>query len=801
MKKSVTFLLILVLLAGGVGIAYWNAPRGDFIWDDINLIVFDYQIKSWNFMSEVFSRDFFGFSDDDKKYGYYRPLVTITYAADWALWENNPAGYHLTNILIHLICTFLVFFIFYRLANRTKIVPTLAALLFAVHPIHTESVTWIAGRTDPLAAMFFFAALWAFLIHAERLAGAKGLPMPPGAAPDAGQRQPWLHLGLSIAFFIMSMLAKEMAVSLPVITTLFLVVYVSGLKNLRRLIWFLPAMVLQTVVIGGYFLFRHWRVGYSQQAKDPFDTITAILSFIKTIGYYTLKTLVPVHLSAYIQNPLVESVLDPAFLAGFALVALLAGVVIWSFKRDKLIAFSLLFYLASLLPLSNLVRISGPKDMGFMTAERFVYIPSAPLLLVMALLLGRLIGRFRGWAADVDWHAGNAIRRLMALVLAATILVSLTALTIDRNRDWYDNETIFTQMIDDAPNATLLYVVLGNIYRLSKKYDQAETVLNKALEYIAPRDREEPTWIYNDLAGIYAEQHRFDEALQLMKLASRTRMHNSAVLYNYGEIYRAMGDCNSAVEYYQRSLKIQRDNRQAFIKMGLCFQQQQRWETSNKAYLAALELTPNSPNLHNQVGYNYLRMANLPKAEMYFKAALDKTPDHEQAVTNLALLRFQQDKKEEAVRLLQEHLRRHENDADAHATLGTILSQISRLKEAGPHIRRALEINPHHVQARLTLASLNLEKHPAKARGILLAIIEDVPGHIESTFAVGRSYVIEGDNEMAIEWFRKVLKRNPRHRDTLRELGALGWSRQKQAGTDDQQEQVTEETTLSSQNN
>ncbi|MDP8225257.1 MAG: tetratricopeptide repeat protein [Candidatus Lernaella stagnicola] len=776
MRKGVAFVIILVLLAGAVLAGYWNAPQGDFIWDDINLIVFDYQIKSWNFMSRIFTRDFFGFSDDNRKYGYYRPLVTITYALDWKLWRNNPAGYHWTNLLLHFVATVLVFLVFFRLAGRTFVVPLLAGLAFAVHPIHTESVTWISGRTDVVCALFYFAGLLCFMIHAERIAARRKLNPPPGTTAGAAERDPWLMLALSILLFMAAVLSKEMALSLPIVTTVFLLIFVTGLKDLKRLVWFIPALAAQAMAVGGYFLYRYIKVGYSQQAKDPFDTITTILSFIKTIGYYSAKIFVPVHLSAYIQNPLVESVLEGPFLAGFVFVAALVALTVFTWRRDKIISFSILFYLASLLPLSNFIRISGPKDMGFMTAERFLYIPSAPFLLLIAVVAGRLLQRLSGWLADRQWGGVGLRHRLVAALLVVMMLASLTALTVRRNMDWYDNETLFTKMIEDAPNATLLYVVLGNIYRMAKKYDRAEAVLNKALEYIAPRDREEPTWIYNDLAGIYAEQHRFDEALQLMKFASRTRMHNSAVLYNYGEIYRAMGDCRTAIEYYQRSLVIHRDNRPAFIKMGLCFQQQQRWELSNKSYLAALELTPNSANLLNQVGYNYLRMRNLPKAEYYLADALQQKSNHRRAVVNYALLRFEQEKTAEAVDVLQQHLEKKPRDADAHAMLGTILSRMGRLREAGPHIKEALAINPKHVQARLTLATLNLEKFPDKTRGILHAILQDVPGHVESTYAIGRSYELEGKREEAIHWFKKTLELNPGHPEAqmrLRELAAL----------------------------
>jgi tetratricopeptide (TPR) repeat protein len=773
MNTKLKLALVVVLLAACVYAAYWNAPQGEFIWDDINLILLDYQIKSWNFLGDVFTRDFFGFSDDNRKYGYYRPIVTISYTLDWHLYEDDPAGYHWTNILIHFGCTLLLFGIFYRLLRRQWLAPTIAAALFAVHPIHTESVTWIAGRTDPLCALFLLAAMLLFMVHAERLAARHGYRLPPGTSPNAARQHPWWLLAPMTVLFAFSILAKEMAITLPLISVAYVVLFITGVRDWRRFARFLPAIGLQIGVVTAYFLYRYLKISFSTQAKDPFESITAILSFLKTIGYYTLKILVPVHLSAYIQNPLVESVLDPAFIAGFLLTALLLGAVVLCYRRAPLVSFTVLFYLITLGPLSNFIRISGPKDMGFMTAERFIYIPSAAVILLIGVGLAHLIGRLGSWRAEPAW-ANGGWRRVVALAVAAALVGSYAALSVRRNEDWRSNEKLFTKMIADAPNATLLYVVLGNIYRLNKKYELAEKILNKALEYIAPRDREEPAWIYNDLAGIYAEQRRFDEALQLMKLASRTRLHNSAVLYNYGEIYRAMGDCRTAVEYYQRSLLIYRDNRNAFIKMGQCFQQRENYELSNKAFVAALNLTPHDASLFSQIGYNYLRMGNLTKADFYLGQALKEKPRHIKARLNLAQLRFRQGKLDEATGLLEQLLAENERNADAHAMLGYILGHADRKPEAGPHIQRALELNRKHEQARLTLATLNIDKSPNKARVILDGLLKDNPENVEATFAMGLACLAEKNVMEAATWFQKTLKINPKHAGATKELEALG---------------------------
>ncbi len=357
-KKALMFGILLIIIAGSI-IPYYNAPKGYFIWDDINLILMDYQIKSWNFLPKVFSRDFFGFSDNARKYGYYRPVVTITYMFDWQLWGTKPGGYHWTNIWFHVLNSLMVFFVLMRFFRKKPLVPLIGTLLFATTPIHTESVTWIAGRTDPICSLLFFMAFYFYMLFFDNMAVEKKSLLKPEKQAELEELSQEKHsiwillfvhgifvipiilafykilppyvrevaavflllvaflfifwkrkrdngwllpLVLSLVFYALALFAKEMAFSLPLIIAGYTILRLSDFQwkkffaagKRKNLLFYLFAVVFYGFVSIGYVLVRLFWVSFSEQARNPFDFVATVLSFVKTIFLYVWKMLFPV---------------------------------------------------------------------------------------------------------------------------------------------------------------------------------------------------------------------------------------------------------------------------------------------------------------------------------------------------------------------------------------------------------------------------------------------------------------------------------------------------------------------------
>lgn len=188
------------------------------------------------------------------------------------------------------------------------------------------------------------------------------------------------------------------------------------------------------------------------------------ISFIKTIFLYVLKLIYPVHLSAYIQNPMSFSITEPAVILAACGIIVLIFLILWLRKRWASVSFTILFYFVTLLPLSNFVSISAPWDMGFVMAERFLYIPSVGFCGLLAVLL------------TCPWKAQKpvfSILKHVTISLNIALLLFYSGRTLLRNSDWINEKVFFLKTLEDAPEAALLHHALGNMYVREGSYTKA----------------------------------------------------------------------------------------------------------------------------------------------------------------------------------------------------------------------------------------------------------------------------------------------------------------------------------------
>ena len=365
--RTILFVIIAALVAFGV---YANTLRHEFVWDGPTII--KQQVTAFHSAREIFfpSEGIVGVVD----LHYYRPLVMLSYIADDALWDGAPSGFHLTNVLLHVICTVLVFFLTRAILARFEERDSgalVAALLFGVHPIHTESVAWMVGRSDVMGAILSFAAL---LLYARyRTEG----------------RRYWLVF--ASLTFLAAGFAKETSLAvllfLPVMDwTLF---RDQGMGGMRRSLGRYAPFAVAAVA---YLLARQQGLGGGVDSvlrvSSPWRLI---LDLVNSYGYYVRKLALPFDLVAFV--PVVPSGAGSTLLSVLSLVLFLAGLAVAFSRRMRIVLLALAFFLITLLP-SVLVAIMNLSETAL--AERYLYIPSLSLSILLGLATVHLLaGRKR----------------------------------------------------------------------------------------------------------------------------------------------------------------------------------------------------------------------------------------------------------------------------------------------------------------------------------------------------------------------------------------------------------------------
>tara|TARA_Y100001960_G_C14739503_1_gene862171 strand:+ start:424 stop:2169 length:1746 start_codon:yes stop_codon:yes gene_type:complete len=506
-----------VLVVAVAGLTYLNSLDNGFTLDDYGLVLQNKAVTTCDVV-EFFVSDYWsGF--EDRRSGLYRPLTLLTFAIEYKFFGSTAFGYHLTNLILHVVVSLLVVIVFRGLVDAPTAI--LAGLFFAVHPIHTEAVSAIAGRADLLATLFVLSS-----VGVSR----------HGYDKSAKFWQP------TALFFALALLSKESAVVLPAL--LFCRDW-----NRRRVGWPWPwyEYAGMSAVLLVYIAIRVSVVdGLAIRSIDPLDNplvelesaariFNAVLITSKYIGLIIL----PYKLSAdysYNSIPLVD--ISP--IIGWAIIASLGIAIVWMVRvyvsTPRVWMFTVLWMGISFSVVSNAV-----VPIGTIMAERLVYLPSVGF----ALLVGSAL-RHNVLGCD---H--QPIRKCWLLTLVITLIVSGLLLSARRNEVWKDNFTLFSATIASYPENAKARNGLGTEFKKRGKKLQAEKEFRRAIEI-----RPDMRTAHYMLGKLQYESGDFRQALESYQMALNIDAGYPEAILNLGATYQRLGDNSAAVQAYKRALDL-----------------------------------------------------------------------------------------------------------------------------------------------------------------------------------------------------------------------------------------------------
>lgn len=485
---------------------------------------------------------------------YFRPLTALTYWLDGLLWQGNPGGFHLTNLLLHALVSVLVLLVARRVLPAGP-APVLAGLLFAVHPVHVEAVAWVQGRVDLLSAAGVLLAV---------LLGSEG-------AEASGPRR-LLRWAASAITFLLALLAKEVAVVAPVLTALVLATQ-PGRGGWARVRECLPLFALQG---GAFLLYLGLRTATLQSPAlgllgGP-ALADRVLLALRVVPVSLRLLLWPVGLNPKHQVAPPSGLLEGGVLLGAALLAALAGLG-WAWgRRVPGLGPGLAWLALAWLPSSNLLPIRG-----FVVAERYLYLPSVGLSIALAGAAVAVVGVGSRWRA-----AGVAA--------AAALLVTLGGLAAAQAGLWRDPRTFYEGLVRRNPDSALAHNNLGSIYLGLGEEARAETEFQEAL-----RLHPGHPGALNNL-GLLA-QRRGDpaEALRLYREALAARPNQADVWNNLGTLYEEEGDVGRATAAYGEAVRLDPATPRFLANLAGVLAAQGRREEAAALFERAIKLDPTVP--------------------------------------------------------------------------------------------------------------------------------------------------------------------------------------------------------------
>jgi tetratricopeptide (TPR) repeat protein len=511
-KKGTVFISIALIIVLGLA-AYANSLDGEFIWDDGHLVKNNPYVKSFSNIGRIFLKDIG--AGVGRSYAFYRPIQIASYAADYFLWSLDVRGYHLTNILLHILVSIAVYRLVYILFGNNTI-SLLSGIFFVVHPIHTEAVTYISGRADSLAALFI---LLCFIFYIRYLQMQK-----------AG-----LYI-LVLLTCILALLSRENSIVLPIL----LLLYHYTFRKRVKVKSFFP--IIGIVLFYGFLRITALKFMLQHTFYHTTTLFDRLPGFFVAIAKYVRLLILPSHLHMEYGEK-IFNYNNPNALLGIIITLLLILYAVRNRRRNNIIFFSISWFFITLLPVSNLYPINAYM------AEHWLYMPA--------------IGFFIVLASYADLLFKNRKLRFTAVLLTIAIVFYYAGLTFKQNNYWKEPIAFYKRTLQYAPDSSKSYYNLGTIYGSTGKEEQAVDALKKAIA-ITPNDAE----AHYQLGVTHYNAGRLEDAIASYKKAITIAPHDISVYNNLGVAYRRLGNYEEAIKLLKKLIELDPDNAGAHNNLG-----------------------------------------------------------------------------------------------------------------------------------------------------------------------------------------------------------------------------------------
>jgi len=617
-KNSASYLAASVALI--TFLVYLKSLQNEFVnWDDAGYVYKNPFIRSFGL--SLFKWAFSQFYEAN-----WHPLTWLSHALDYAVWGLNPLGHHLTNTVLHAGTTFLVVVLAVRLVDAagdlspahhdsspsapagsskrngewrsSLIAGGVTGLLFGLHPLHVESVAWVAERKDLLCGLFFVLSLLAYTKYACHPPGMPSLP-----------KNRFLDKRYLVALFcfFLALLSKPMAVSLPAVLLILDWYPLGRMRSFKAM----PSVIVEKIPFIILSLGSSALTIMAQKGAGAMTMIeviplsTRLLVAAKALMAYLWKMAVPVHLNPFYAYPKDAALFSVEFILPVVCVLVVTVACIMAAKKQKVWLATWGYYVVTLVPVLGIIQV-GAQAM----ADRYTYIPSLGPFLV--------IGLVAAWGADksVILQGRIPMVKVVSIVAAVLLTATLSFLTIRQISVWHNSFALWNYVIKEAPDVSFAYDQRGKAFNEAARKDMAIEDFSRAIS-ISPRNFE----AYSNRGVAYSEVGQFEKALADFDRAIAFKPDFYEAFAGRGVLFGRTGLFPEAIESFNEAIKIKPDRAEAYSDRGLAYSLSSQPERALADFTKAIELNNKLVRVYLNRGDVLLSAGNKEKALADFRTA------------------------------------------------------------------------------------------------------------------------------------------------------------------------------------
>jgi protein O-mannosyl-transferase len=665
----------------------------------------------------------------------WHPITWLSHSLDCSLFGMDPRYHHAMNLFIHLLTTIMVFLVFEKM-TRMPWQSAFIAVVFAVHPLHVESVAWISERKDALSGFFWIATMIAYVNYARSSA------------------LKWYII--TILLFILGLMSKPMLVSLPFV--LLLLDYwplgriqigksLPGEKSImppisrkRIIVEKIPFLVLAIVSSVLTFFIQQHGGSMAISSRLPMDErlTNAIVTYIQYIG----KIFIPTDLAIFYPHPL--GTLESYKIIGAIVIILSITFFVWKNSRtDKYLMTGWLWFIGTLIPVIGIVQV-GLQSM----ADRYMYIPIIGIAIIIAWGVPQLINRFK--LSNIIPKAGFAL--IVPLMMLGTYI---------QTTYWKSNVTLFQHALAVTTNNHIAHTNLGVDLADSGRHAEAIPHLREAMR-LWPNEILTHSNLARSLVAIGERKEALNQYNWILeRTPTDPRLHN-----RIADVLADEGDLNGAIDHYHEAFRLDSAFLMSRCKVGKLLAQQSKYDEAKAQCEYVLRKDSGFSMAHDILGIIAGQQKLYDEALKEFAEAIRLDSTNADAYNDLGIVYDNLGKEADAFQMYQRAVHFNDEQWNAQFNLGTMYARRGQLSDAAIHLERAVTLFPTALDARSNLARVYAHQgnFPAAAEQFA-AIIKYDPGNASAHFQYGSLLVKQNKLREASVQFQETLRLDPAFKD------------------------------------